>query len=272
VSVMVSNDLNDAYSLAGRVAVITGSGRGIGAATAHRLAEAGADCVLVARTRSQLDEVASGIESRRRRAMVFAEDVNDLDVLARVVDATIREFGRLDVLVNNAGGSSSPAFLDTRAEDLEAAFHFNVTVTFELSRLSVPHMLRGGYGSIINIGSNAGAKLLRGSLVHGTTKAAINHMTRLMAADLAPRIRVNGVAPGAIETESLKRWLDNLSPEARHMMVERTPMRRNGTPDDIAFAVHYLASPASAWVTGKVLEVDGAAMGEIVPKAPDLQS
>jgi 7-alpha-hydroxysteroid dehydrogenase len=271
VSVMVSNGLFDAYSLSGRVAVITGSGRGIGAATAHRLAEAGADCVLVARTESQLDEVASGIESLGRRAIVFVEDVNDLNVLARVVDGTIREFGRLDVLVNNAGGSASPAFLDTRAEHLEAAFHFNVTVTFELSRLSVPHMLRGGYGSIVNIGSNAGTKLLRGSLVHGTTKAAINHMTRLMAADLAPRVRVNAVAPGAIETESLKRWLDTLSPEARHMMVERTPMRRNGTPDDIAFAVHYLASPASAWVTGKVLEVDGAAMGEIVPKARDLE-
>jgi 7-alpha-hydroxysteroid dehydrogenase len=271
VSVVLSDSLFDSYSLAGRVAVITGSGRGIGAATAHRLAEAGADCVLVARTGSQLEEVASGIERLGRRAIVFAEDVNDLDVLARVVDGTISEFGRLDVLVNNAGGSASPAFLDTRVEHLETAFHFNVAVTFELSRLSVPHMMSGGYGSIINIGSNAGMKLLRGSLVHGTTKAAINHMTRLMAADLAPRIRVNAVAPGAIETESLQRWLETLSAEARHMMVERTPMRRNGTPDDIAFAVHYLASPASAWVTGKVLEVDGAAMGEIVPKAPDLE-
>lgn len=268
---MSGNGIMEPYSLAGRVAVITGAGRGIGAATARRLADAGADCVLMARTQAQLDSVADDVRSRGCKAVTIAADVNDLEVLAEAVDRTMAEFGRIDVLVNNAGGSASPSFLDTRPNHLAASFHFNVIVTFELSRLAVPHMLRGGYGSIVNIGSNAGTKMLRGSLVHGTTKAAINHMSRLMAADLAPRIRVNAVAPGAIETESLKRWLETLPDEARRTMVDRTPMRRNGTPDDIALAVHYLASPASSWVTGKVFEIDGSAAGEIVPKAPDLE-
>jgi 7-alpha-hydroxysteroid dehydrogenase len=144
-------------------------------------------------------------------------------------------------------------------------------VTFELSRLAVPCLLDRGGGSIINISSVAGSKSTRAGLVHGTIKAAISHMTKMMAADLAPRIRVNAVLPGAIETDALKRYLGAMAPDIRRTMIERTAMRRNGRPEDIAPAVVYLASPAASWVTGKLLEVDGGASGDLIPKSePDL--
>ncbi len=144
-------------------------------------------------------------------------------------------------------------------------------MTFELSRLSVPHLLERGGGSIINISSVAGSKTTRGGLVHGTTKAAVTHMTKMMAADLAPRIRVNAVLPGAIETDALRRFLATMDPAVRTTMIERTAMRRNGDPKDIAAAVVYLASPAASWVTGELIEVDGGASADLIPKSiPDL--
>ncbi len=166
--------------------------------------------------------------------------------------------------------SPSPSS-NTTIENLESSFHFNVSATFELSRLAVPHLLRRGGGSIVNISSVAGSRTTRGGLTHGTIKAAISHLTRMMAMDLAPRVRVNAVLPGAIETDALQRYLDVQSDDVRRVMVERTPMRRNGVPADIAAAVLYLASPAASWVTGKLLEVDGNASADLIPKSlPDL--
>ncbi|MCU0273594.1 MAG: glucose 1-dehydrogenase [Acidimicrobiales bacterium] len=254
-----------------RVAIVTGAGKGIGAAIAATLAEAGADVALVARTRSDLDAVAMQVEAHGRRALVLPADLRDPAVLPELVEATVAVLGGLDIVVNNAGGSRSHAFLDTTVEHLEASFRFNVSVPFELSRLAVPHLLARGGGAIVNIGSVAGSRTTRGGLVHGTTKAALAHMTRMMSADLAPRIRVNAVLPGAVETDALKQYLDHLGGELRATMVERTPMRRNGEPDDIAAAVLYLVSPAASWVTGKLLEVDGDASGDLIPKTlPDL--
>ena len=163
--------------------------------------------------------------------------------------------------------------LDTRVKELEASFHFNVSVPFELSRLAVPHMLAVGGGSILNIGSVAGRNANRGGLTHSLTKAALAQLTRLMASELAPRIRVNAVLPGAIETAALKGWLDTKGASARDEMVRNTPMRRNGLPEDVAPAVLYLVSPAASWVTGKLVEVDGGALSDVLPsQLPDLDS
>ncbi|MGE0879040.1 MAG: glucose 1-dehydrogenase [Acidimicrobiia bacterium] len=263
----------DQFRLDGKVAVITGAGKGIGAETARVLADAGADVALTARTESDLTGVAADVQALGRRALVVPGDVNDLGLLATLVDRTIAEFGRVDIVVNNAGGSASPPFLDTRVEHFNAAFHFNVLTAFELSRLAAPHMLTGpeGGGAIVNISSMASRNPVRGQLVYGTVKAALSHMTTLMAADLAPRIRVNAVLPGAVETEALNRWLDMLDPSTRDEMLKRVKMRRHGVPSDIANAVLYLVSPASSWVTAKLHEVDGGAINEPVPKAtPDL--
>jgi 7-alpha-hydroxysteroid dehydrogenase len=263
-------DLFDSYRLDGKVAIVTGAGKGIGAAIATMLAQAGADVAISARTKSDLDAVADQIRATGRRALVHPADVMHYDELAGLVDTTVGELGGLDVVVNNAGGSNAKAFALTTVEELEWCFRFNVSTAFEMSRLAVPHMLARGAGSIVNITSVSGHKAVRGSVSYATAKGALSHMTRNMAADLAPRVRVNAIAPGAIETDSLATWLDQFG-EVRAQMIERTYMRRNGRVADIAHACLYLASPASSWVTGKILEVDGMAQHELIDKnIPDL--
>lgn len=257
--------------LAGKVVLITGAGKGIGAASAALLADAGADVVVAARTEADVERVAKTVRGKGRRALAMPGDVNDLEFLAELVGRTTTELGALDVLINNAGGSVSKPLLETTVGALERSFHFNVSSPFELVRLSVPHMLERGGGSIVNIGSVAGRNAPRGSFTHSLTKATVAQMTRLMAAELSPKIRVNAVLPGAIETESFQTWSEHMPAEMREQMIASTPMRRNGTPEDIAAAVLYFAGPASSWVTGKLLEVDGGVPGLLFPSAqPDL--
>src|SRR5450432_1892162 len=245
----------DRFKLDGRVAVVTGAGRGIGAGCARALAEAGADVAITARTKEQLDAVADDIRGFGRKALVVTSDVSELESLDALVKQTVSEFGRLDIVVNNAGGSMPTGLMDTSVRMFEGAFHFNVTTAFALSKAAIPQMLKNDSGAIVNISSAMGRLRDRGFVAYGTAKAALAHMTRLMAADCAPRIRVNGVAPGSIATSALEIVLtdENLSAE----MVAKTPLRRLGESDDIALAVLYLASDASSYVTGKILEVDG---------------
>jgi 7-alpha-hydroxysteroid dehydrogenase len=140
-------------------------------------------------------------------------------------------------------------------------------VPVELTRLAPPQLLQSENASVINISSVAGQHALRGSLTHSLTKNSESHLTKLMAAELAPRIRVNAVLPGAIETDALAMYLSTRGAEIRDTMHANTLMRRNGTPQDIADAVLFFASPAACWITGKLLEVDGGAAENIVPKA-----
>jgi len=242
------------FRLDGQVALVTGAGRGIGAASALGLAEAGADLVLTARTAEQLDEVAAAAIAMGRRVVTLPGDANDLDHLAAVVQHGVDAFGRLDVVVNNVGGTMPRQFLDTTPGYLERAFHFNVTTAFAVTKAATPHLLEHG-GSVVNISSAIGRLRDRGMVAYGTAKAAMTHMTRLLAADLAPKVRVNAIAVGSTATSALQIVLE--TPEIHDEMVRRTPLRRLGTPDDIALGVVYLASPAASWVTGKLLEIDG---------------
>jgi 7-alpha-hydroxysteroid dehydrogenase len=243
------------FRLDGKVAVVTGAGRGIGAASALALAEAGADVVLAARTEDQLREVAASIEKLGQRAVVVAADLSDLDAIACLADTAVTELGRLDVVVNNVGGTMPRAFLETSPRFLEEAFHFNVSTAHALTRAAVPHLLATGGGSVIGISSVMGRLAGRGFVAYGTAKAALAHWTRLTATDLAPLIRVNAIAVGSVATSALQIVVDddNLRAEAE----KNTPLHRIGDPDEIAATVLFLASGAGAFVTGKVLEVDG---------------
>jgi 7-alpha-hydroxysteroid dehydrogenase len=251
----VGTSFLERFRVDGRVAIVTGAGRGIGAACARALASCGADVVITARTESQLEDVAGEVSAVGRKAVVVAADASDLDQLVTTVDAARDAFGRVDIVVNNVGGTMLRPFLDTTPEFMEEAFHFNASTAFALSRAAVPLMLEHEGGSIVNIASVMHRFVDRGFLGYSTGKAALAHMTRLMSADLAPRIRVNAVAPGSIATEALDTVLANDA--LRTEMERRTPLGRLGEPDDIAAAVLYLSSPAAAFVTGAVLEVSG---------------
>ena len=259
----------DQFMLTDRVAVVTGAGRGIGAAVARTFAAAGADVVIASRTKDQLDEVAADVRAAGRRAVVVPCDVSEIANLEDLVGRAMAELGRIDVVVNNAGGTSPRAFLDTSERMFERAFHFNVTTAFALSKLAVPHMLAGDGGSIVNIGSAIGRLRDRGFVAYGTAKAAMAHMTRLMAADLAPRVRANAIAVGSVATSALETVLEN--DDIRNEMVEKTPLRRLGRPDDIALGALWLVSPAGSFVTGKVIEIDGGLeAGNLDLHLPDL--
>jgi 7-alpha-hydroxysteroid dehydrogenase len=245
----------DRFSLTDRVAIVTGAGRGIGAASAIALADVGADVVLSSRTVPQLDDVAARIKASGRRALVVPADLFDLENVAALATAAHDTFGRLDVVVNNVGGTIPNAFLDTTTDYLEEAFHFNVSTAHALCRAAVPLMLEQGGGTVVNISSIMGRVSGRGYLAYGAAKAALAHYTRLAASDLAPRIRVNAIAVGSVHTSALEFVVQN--EETRAAMEGLTPLRSIGEADDVAAAVVYLASPASAYTTGKVLEVDG---------------
>ena len=261
--------LADRLRLDGRAAIVTGASRGIGAATTLALAEAGSDLVVSARNAGDLSALASKVETETgRRVVALPADLSDIGSLPALVEAAKSEFGRIDVVVNNVGGTMPRPFLDTSPRYLEAAFHFNVTVAYELTRLATPVMLAGDGGSVVNVASAIGRLVDRGFVAYGTAKAALIHMTRLVAADLAPRIRVNVVAPGAIETDALATVLTD---EMRQTMISMTPARRLGHVDDIAAMILYLASDAGSYMTGKVLEVDGGMSTPNLPLGlPDL--
>lgn len=246
----------DSFRLDDKVAVITGAGRGLGAAIALAFAEAGADVVIASRTQSQLDEVAEQVRAVGRRAHVVAADLAHPEDTAQLAAQAIDAFGKLDIVVNNVGGSMPNTLLTTSTKDLRDAFTFNVATAHALTVAAAPLMLEhSGGGSIINITSAIGRLAGRGFAAYGTAKAALSHYTRLSALDLCPRIRVNAIAPGSILTSALDVVAGN--DELRTPMEQATPLRRLGDPLDIAAAAVYLAAPAGSFLTGKTLEVDG---------------
>jgi 7-alpha-hydroxysteroid dehydrogenase len=245
----------DRFRVTDKVAVVTGAGRGIGAATAVALAEAGADVVISSRTKSDLHDVAARVADAGRRAVVVPADLSDLDQVAALAGTARDEFGRLDIVVNNVGGTYPRPLLETTPEFLEEAFHFNVATAHALIRAATPLLLERGGGSIVNISSVMGRVSGRGFLAYGTAKAALAHYTRLAATDLAPRIRVNAIAVGSVATSALQIVVSN--DEIRGRMEAATPLGRIGAAEDVAGTIVFLTSDAGGYVTGKVLEVDG---------------
>lgn len=254
----------DAFRLTERVAIVTGGGRGIGRAVCLAFAEAGADVVVAARRAEVIEQVAGEVRARGRRALAVPTDVTDGAQLDALLARTLETFGRLDVVVNNAGGSPPTIAVAVADEDFEAAFHFNVTAALHLARIAAPHLARApGGGVVVNVSSAMSHLIDSGFVAYGAAKAALNHMTRLLAYEWAPKIRVNAVAAGATVTDALEAVVQ--MEELRAQMEARTPLGRLGTPEDIAAAVLYLAAPSGAWVSGKVLEVDGGTIASNWP-------
>ncbi len=249
----------DRFKIPGRVAIITGAGRGIGAAIARAYAEAGADVAVAARSVAQIEETAAAVRKLGRRAIAVPCDVNKEEQLEQLVQRTLAEFGKIDIVVNNAGGWMPKPALETPLKEFEAAFRFNVGTAFALTRLAVPQIVRtAGSGCVVNISSVAGRQISAGFAAYGTAKAALSFLTQQLAQDFAPKVRVNAIAVGATRTTALE---SVLTPELERQMVESTPLGRIGTVEDIAACALYLASPAASYVTGEIYGVSGGITG-----------
>jgi len=246
--------LIDRFRLDGKVALVTGGGRGIGQAIALAFAEQGADIVVAARTEAEIDATAAAARKLGRKALAVPCDVTDAAQLDALVQRTLGDLGRIDLLVNNAGGFPPMAFLDTDLPSWEWCFKFNLTSAYLLTRACLPHMLAGDGGAVLNISSAAGRIVRKNFVAYGTAKAALSFMTRQLAAEFAPRVRLNALSVGAVATSALAPFLTD---EIRAQMESMTPMGRIGTVEDIAMAALWLCTPAGGWVTGKVIEVDG---------------
>ena len=245
----------DRFKLTGKVALVTGGSRGIGAAIAKAYAEAGADLVLAARNVEQLEQTAAEIRALGGRVLAVQTDVMKEEQLEALAETALKEMGRIDVLVNNAGGSPPKPALKTSAREFEAAFRFNVTSAFILTRLVAPLMVAGhGEGSVINISSMAGTAPGSGFVAYGVAKGALSMLTRELAQEFAPRVRVNAIGVGSTRTDALN---SVLTPDIEKMMVDTTPMGRLGEVEDIAACALYLASPASSFLTGDIIAVNG---------------
>jgi 7-alpha-hydroxysteroid dehydrogenase len=256
-------DVNESGKLAGRHALVTGAGRGIGAEVARTLAAAGARVTLVARTASDVQAVAAMIERDGGSAAAIAADLNDVSALGPLVGAAVARWGGLDFLVHNAGGAAPAPFEATTAGALNAAFHFNVAAPFELTKAAAGHLRERPGAAIVTITSMMGHIAGRGLITYGTVKAAADHMMRQLAVELAPRIRVNAVAPGIIATGGLTAAVP---PDVRDRIAAGTPLRRLGSEQDVAAAVRWLLSADASFITGKVIEVDGGADRPLIPQ------
>lgn len=250
-------DLETLYDLSGKVAVVTGGGSGIGRACCEVLAAAGASVVVSDIDAEKAGAVSGAIVSSGGKALAVKCNVLDPESLRALADAAVDEFGTINILVNNAGvgggGRESPFDIDR--DYVERIYAINVFAPWQLSRLVAPFMQQSGYGSIINITSMSSINTESAMAIYASSKAALNHMSANLAYDYGPMgIRVNCVGPGATRTAALA---SVLTPEMEQRMLAHTPIRRLGEVSDIAHAVLFFASPASAWVSGQVLMVNG---------------
>ena len=261
------------FDLTDRVAIVTGGSQGLGKATAIALAEAGADVVVVAREPEEVTvgksrphepvaPVVEAVEALGRRALGVTADVRDPEQVESMVRDAMGLSGRIDVLVNVVGGSWGETFragplLELSPHDVEEAYRVNVVTMFQCSTAVAPLMMKQGKGSIINIASRAGRGPSPGSGAYGAAKAGVINMSLTMASEWGPKVRVNAIALGGIETPHRPRWADLDQPGAAAAVTPQSAMRRLGTPEEHAATVVWLASDAAGYMTGAVIDAHG---------------
>jgi 3-oxoacyl-[acyl-carrier protein] reductase len=244
----------EVLSLAGRVAIVTGSGRGIGAAIARLYSRAGAHLALLDTDGATVSRTAEEIALAGGEALSFTADVTDAFAIERVFDQIAEEWGRLDILVNNAGIVLDATLTDVTDEDWAQTLDVNLRGAMVCARAAVPHMLKHGYGRIVSATSLVARNGNYGQTAYAASKAGLIGLTRTWARELGPKgITANCVAPGFIDTDMTRA----LAEQQRVALLAHIPLGRLGQPEDIAAAVAYLASPAAGYVTGAVLHVNG---------------
>lgn len=252
--------LRKLFSLEGRVAIVTGGGKGIGKAICLAFAESGAKVACSDINPEEAQRVAKECQKFDVPAIGVECDVTREEHLEKLVERTIAAFGTVTTLVNNAGGGGPKSF-DMSMDDMRWAFELNVFSAFRLSQLCVPYMRKAGGGAIVNISSMAAQNTNKRMISYGASKAAVDHMTRNMAFDLGPdHIRVNAIAPGAIRTDALA---SVLTPTIEKAMLTHTPLGRLGEGIDIAAPAVFLAAEASSWISGQILTVSGGGVQEL---------
>jgi NAD(P)-dependent dehydrogenase (short-subunit alcohol dehydrogenase family) len=250
----------------GHVALVTGAGTGIGAATARLLAERGMHVALAGRRRELLDETARAVEAAGARALVLPGDLADSALPKRLVEETVRALGRLDVLVNNAATIAVGPLAEFTLEQIDRHLAVNTRAPLLLTQVATPPLTDSPDGAIVNISSSVGSIVKPGNGLYGMTKAAVEYLTRTSAYELADRrIRVNAIAPGPVETPIHEVWADDL--EAAYAdLSRRIPLGRMAVSQEIAVWVWMLVDPDTAWTTGNVIHVDG---GQVLGLPPD---
>ncbi len=247
----------DKFSLAGRVAIVTGSGRGIGKGIALSFAEAGADVVVLARTVTEIEETAARVRALGRKSLAVPTDVRKADQVANIVKKAVEEFGHIDILVNNAGGTFVTPILGLSEDGWDAVMRENLKSCFLCSKAVAEVMEKQNKGCIINITSLAATTGAVGLAPYGAAKAGMVSFTQTSAAEWAMYgIRVNAISVGTVLTENMLKTLFP-TPESQAEAAKYNLMKRMGLPEDIALAAIYLASDASSWVTGQTLYVNG---------------
>jgi NAD(P)-dependent dehydrogenase (short-subunit alcohol dehydrogenase family) len=259
------------FNLDGRTAIVTGGSTGIGLGIARGFAEAGANVVIAARRPEVIDQACHDLSDTGRTILGIPTDVSDAEQVARLVAQTQEKLGRIDVLVNNAGGTFGPTFrraplLDTSDHDFQECWAINVQSAFMCSKAVASQMMKQGNGSIINISSISGREAgapLTGFSVYGAVKAALIQLTRGMAAEWGPSIRANVIAAGMIDTPRVTASRSDSEIEAQLLTIA---MGRAGLPADVAGAAVFFASEAASWITGACLDVHGGLKRPYQPK------
>ncbi len=249
--------IDDLFGLSGEVAVVTGAGRGIGEGIAKTLAGAGASVVCAARRSNEIERVAAAIRDAGGAAIALVTDVTDDAAVEALAKGAVAEFGRLDVWVNNAGGSPIQApLLKLPREEWDATLRLNLTAVWICTNIAAAHLQDGG--RVLNISSRAAEMVTPGSGHYSAAKAGVNMLTKTFAQELGPRIRVNGIMPGAVPTEIMMQALRLTEADLPKLeKALRLPAGRLGTPEDLGAAALFLCSRASSWVTGQTLNISG---------------